>query len=185
MADDAYGWEEAHFDGVISRYREMLVREGAWGGEGEKGEMRELLSKVYSLLPPPSDSPPAASAAVSTSPPSHLIMHLLHLSSRGAIYPHVDNLEAFGRTIAGVSLGGERVMRFKQVSEPGEGMVKDGPVEFEVLVEPGSAYIQSFVLFLPPLPLLYRLLGGKDGAQPDPSVTSQRTPPNALHARSP
>lgn len=43
----------------------------------------------------------------------------------------------------GVSLGGERVMRFKQVSEPGEGMIKDGPSEFEVLLEPGSAYVQA------------------------------------------
>lgn len=153
MADEAYGWEEAHFDGVISKYREMLVREGAWGEEGEKGELAELLEKVYSLLPPPQTTTSAPSPVDPTTPPPspspHLIMHLLHLSSRGAIYPHVDNLEAFGRTIAGVSLGGERVMRFKQVSDVGEGMERDGPSEFEVLVKPGSAYIQSFVISSP------------------------------------
>ncbi|GAA6030657.1 hypothetical protein JCM8097_006258 [Rhodosporidiobolus ruineniae] len=144
LADEAYAWEEAHFDGVISKYREMLVREGAWGEEGEQGELAEVLAKVYSLLPPPSSSPSSHPPPQPVpSPPPHLIMHLLHLSARGAIYPHVDNLEAFGRTIVGVSLGGERVMRFKQVSEVGEEMVKDGPSEFEVLVPTGSAYIQS------------------------------------------
>ncbi|GAA5851942.1 hypothetical protein JCM8547_000106 [Rhodosporidiobolus lusitaniae] len=146
MADEAYAWEEGHFDGVISKYREMLVREGAWGEEGEKGKLKSVLDKVYSLLPAvpsPSTSLAPLTPAPPTSPPSHLVMHLLHLSSRGAIFPHVDNVEAFGQTIVGVSLGGERVMRFKQVSEPGEGMVKDGPKEFEVLVESGSAYIQS------------------------------------------
>ncbi|GAA6016655.1 hypothetical protein JCM10207_000136 [Rhodosporidiobolus poonsookiae] len=148
MADDAYAWEEAHFDAVIKRYREMLVPEGAWGDDDDHGELRTVLDKVYSLLPPsPSSSSTASDASpvpprAASSPPSHLIMHLLHLSSSGAIYPHVDNLEAFGRQIVGVSLGSERVMRFKRVSEPGEGMEKGGPHEFEVLVEPGSAYIQ-------------------------------------------
>ncbi|BGP44056.1 hypothetical protein JCM10449v2_008113 [Rhodotorula kratochvilovae] len=137
-ADEATAWEEGHFDGVIKRYREMLVREGQWGDAAAPGTpLANALEKVYSLLPPPPSS--SSTAAPPASPPSHLIMHLLHLSSTGAIYPHVDNLEAFGRTIAGVSLGGERVMRFKQVSEPGEGMPRDGPEEFEVLLESGSA----------------------------------------------
>ncbi|GAA5909553.1 hypothetical protein JCM6882_003453 [Rhodosporidiobolus microsporus] len=148
MADEAYAWEEAHFDGVISKYREMLVRGGAWGEAGEQGELADVLAKVYSLLPPPSSSSPSSTSpssfTSSASPPSHLIMHLLHLSSRGAIYPHVDNLEAFGRQIVGISLGGERVLRFKQVSEPGEGEPKnEGPSVFEVLVGPGSAYIHG------------------------------------------
>ncbi|GAA5828491.1 hypothetical protein JCM11251_000818 [Rhodosporidiobolus azoricus] len=149
MADEAYAWEEAHFDGVISQYREMLVREGAWGEAGERGgELAEVLDKVYSLLPPrhtpPSASPPLPSPASSStlSPPPHLIMHLLHLSSRGSIRPHVDNLEAFGRQIVGISLGGERVLRFKQVSEPPE-EERDGPEEFEVLVPPGSAFLHG------------------------------------------
>ncbi|GAA6050871.1 hypothetical protein NBRC10513_004325 [Rhodotorula toruloides] len=146
MADEAYAWEEGHFDGVIKQYREMLVREGMWEkvAEGdEQAGLAEALEKVYSLLPPsePTSQPPSPSSSLS--PPPHLIMHLLHLSSRGAIYPHVDNLEAFGRTIVGISLGGERIMRFKQVNEPHEGMIKDGPREFEVLLEAGSAYVQA------------------------------------------
>ncbi|BGO96319.1 hypothetical protein NBRC10512_000347 [Rhodotorula toruloides] len=143
MADEAYAWEEGHFDGVIKQYREMLVRDGMWekvAAGDEKAGLAEALEKVYSLLPP---SEPPSQPSSSSSPPPHLIMHLLHLSSRGAIYPHVDNLEAFGRTIVGISLGGERIMRFKQVSEPREGTAKDGPSEFEVLLEAGSAYVQA------------------------------------------
>ncbi|GAA5970397.1 hypothetical protein JCM11641_001694 [Rhodosporidiobolus odoratus] len=140
MDDEAYAWEEGHFDGVIKQYREMLVGDGAWGEAGEEGELARVLKKVYSLLPAPSSSSPTSTP---TNPPSHLIMHLLHLSSNGAIYPHVDNVEAFGRSIVGVSLGSERVMRFKQVSEPQEGTSKAGPSDFEVLVEPGSAYVQA------------------------------------------
>ncbi|BGP20887.1 hypothetical protein JCM10213_003385 [Rhodosporidiobolus nylandii] len=141
MGEEAYAWEEGHFDGVIKRYREMLVRPGMWGAAGEEGELGAVLQKVYSLLPPPSSSA-SSSSGQSANPPPHLIMHLLHLSSAGAIHPHVDNVEAFGQTICGVSLGGERVMRFKRVSEPLAGM-EDGPDEFSVLVEKGSAYIQQ------------------------------------------
>ncbi|GAA5944449.1 hypothetical protein JCM3775_006636 [Rhodotorula graminis] len=147
LPDEATLWEEGHFDGVIKLYREMLVRDGQWGDEAREGTpLAAALDKVYSLLPPPSSSPPSPSPR--PSPPSHLSLHLLHLSSRGSIAPHVDNLDAFGRTIAGVSLGGERVMRFKRVSDPGtdgdvEPALRDGPSEFEVLLEPGSAYVQS------------------------------------------
>ncbi|BGP28233.1 hypothetical protein JCM10295v2_007220 [Rhodotorula toruloides] len=142
MADEAYVWEEGHFDGVIKQYREMLVREGMWekvADGDEQAGLAEALEKVYSLLPPPPQSLSQSTPSLSSlSPPQHLIMHVLHLSSRGAIYPHVDNLEAFGRTIIGISLGGPRVMRFKQVSEPQDGIVKDGPSDFEVLLEPGT-----------------------------------------------
>ncbi|GAA6001991.1 uncharacterized protein JCM10292_001786 [Rhodotorula paludigena] len=157
MGDDAYAWEEGHFDGVIRRYREMLVRDGMWhdvappAGGGERSALDAVLDKVYALLPAP---PTATTTAAATppprapaSPPPHLIMHLLHLASTGSIAPHVDNLDAFGRTIVGVSLGGARVMRFERVSagagkgeREGEG---DGPDRFDVLLEPGSAYIQA------------------------------------------
>ncbi|GAA5911995.1 hypothetical protein JCM8208_006452 [Rhodotorula glutinis] len=150
LPDEATLWEEGHFDGVIKLYREMLVREGQWGDEAREGTpLAAALDKVYSLLPPPASSsgpPSPSSTSPRPSPPDHLILHLLHLSSRGSIAPHVDNLDAFGRTIAGVSLGGERVMRFKQVSDPGEDVapaLREGPREFEVLLEAGSAYVQS------------------------------------------
>ncbi|GAA5861762.1 hypothetical protein JCM1840_005256 [Sporobolomyces johnsonii] len=147
MDDEAYEFEQGHFDGVIRGYREMLVRDGLWDqvakDDAATTELARVLERVYSLLPPPSSSPSAPSQASSPlSPPPHLIMHLLHLSSTGSIQPHVDNLDAFGRTIVGVSLGGERIMRFKQVTDTPEGTAQ-GPAEFEVLVESGSAYVQQ------------------------------------------
>lgn len=150
MHDSAYEFEQGHFDGVIRGYREMLVRPGHFSqvskdqDEAWHTEFGRVLAKVYSLLP---SSSPISNDSTSTAtspldPPSHLIMHLLHLSSTGCIYPHVDNLEAFGRTIVGVSLGGgERIMKFQQVSKPSDSI--DGPAEFEVLVPSGSAYIQQ------------------------------------------
>lgn len=170
MGEEAYSWEEGHFDGVIRRYREMLVREGMWdlpqpspssspAGEGTQPDAEQLeaaLQKVYALLPPPSQntsaSPTSANPGLSVSPPPHLILHLLHLSSTGAIFPHVDNLDAFGHTIVGISLGGERIMHFKRTEDTAEeAAVADpeaGPSEFEVLLEPGSAYIQRCVTLL-------------------------------------
>ncbi|CEQ40856.1 SPOSA6832_02519 [Sporobolomyces salmonicolor] len=146
MDDEAYEFEQGHFDGVIRGYREMLVREGLWEQAAKDHtaarELARVLARAYALLPPPAPSPPAPSPASPLSPPPHLIVHLLHLSSTGSIQPHVDNLEAFGRTIVGVSLGGERIMRFKQVSGAPEGTMQ-GPAEFEVLVESGSAYVQQ------------------------------------------
>ncbi|KAK4704023.1 hypothetical protein P7C70_g2191, partial [Phenoliferia sp. Uapishka_3] len=141
--DSAFDFEKRHFDGVISGYREVLLRKGSWHGE----ELGKVLQRLYALLPakplatgeeakrivgwPDDEKTPMTDA----DPPNHLIAHLLHLSSEGAIWPHVDNKEAFGSTIVGVSLGGERVMRFKRVE--GEGIE-----EFDVLLEPGSVYIQ-------------------------------------------
>lgn len=174
LADEAYDWQEAHFDSVIKQYRETLVRPGMWDPPAEAAplpdanELAAALRKIYSLLPPPergsaasaansntssvADDAAATTAAATTapeeapsSPPSHLILHLLHLSSKGAIYPHVDNLEAFGRTIVGISLGGERVMRFKRVDAADSNARDDsaGPADFDVLLSPGSAYIQK------------------------------------------
>ncbi|GAA5965964.1 hypothetical protein JCM3765_004136 [Sporobolomyces pararoseus] len=146
MHDDAYEFEQGHFDGVIRGYREMLVRQGQFDAtlkdDSRRTELERILSRVYSLLPPSSATNDESPSVSPLDPPPHLIMHLLHLSSTGRIFPHVDNLEAFGRTIVGVSLGGgERVMKFKQTSEPTEKV--EGPEEFEVLIPSGSAYIQQ------------------------------------------
>ncbi|GAA6010523.1 hypothetical protein JCM11491_006979 [Sporobolomyces phaffii] len=154
MHDDAYEFEEGHFDGVIRNYREMLVRDGHFAAtfpsddSTQHERIEQVLAKVYSLLPPTSTAQTGTSSPSSAlDPPPHLIMHLLHLASNGRIFPHVDNLEAFGRTIVGVSLGGgERVMKFHQVSEPSSASsppLPRGPKEFEVLVPSGSAYIQQ------------------------------------------
>lgn len=48
MADEAYAWEEGHFDGVIKQYREMLVREGMWEKVVDAGELQ--LTRMHHLL---------------------------------------------------------------------------------------------------------------------------------------
>lgn len=91
--------------------------------------------------------------------------HLLHLSTNGAIAPHVDNVDASGSIIMGVSLGSPRVLRMvRRASRPVSGVEgrhasphssetelgsdeeSTGKVStataFEVLLSPGSVYIQ-------------------------------------------
>jgi alkylated DNA repair protein alkB homolog 7 len=144
MSAEAYEWQEGHFDGVIEGYREMLVRAGMY--DGANAELSDVLQQLYGLLPPSPDasSSTPSSPATAADPPSHLLMHLLHLAPHGKIRPHVDNQEAFGRTIVGLSLGGERVMRFRRAQPEGEAaeVPPEGPEEFEVLLRPGDVYVQ-------------------------------------------
>lgn len=142
MSAEAYEWHEGHFDGVIEGYREMLVRAGMY--DGASAELSDVLQKLYALLPPSQDTPAPSPPATAADPPSHLLMHLLHLAPHGEIRPHVDNQEAFGRTIVGLSLGGERVMRFRRAQVEAEvaEAPQEGPEEFEVLLRPGDVYVQ-------------------------------------------
>lgn len=144
MAAEAYEWQEGHFDGVIEGYREMLVREGMYDSGNQ--ELVDALQRLYELLPPPTTSGPSPSPPPpnSVDPPPHLLMHLLHLAPHGHIRPHVDNKKAFGQTIVGLSLGGERVMRFRKAEdiEGVEAATEGGSVEFDVLLRPGDAYVQ-------------------------------------------
>jgi alkylated DNA repair protein alkB homolog 7 len=68
-------------------------------------------------------------------PPIPLQFQALHLSGKGEILPHIDNVDASGSTIMGVSLGAARVLRL----EDGHGTVWDQTLE------PGSCYIQRYV----------------------------------------
>jgi alkylated DNA repair protein alkB homolog 7 len=63
--------------------------------------------------------------------------HLLHLASYGAILPHVDNVEASGSWILGVSLGTPRIMHMESL--------KDHFSSFDVLLPSGSVYLQKCV----------------------------------------
>lgn len=129
MGEEAYAFETRHFDGVIEGYREMVVRDGLW--DTADLSLSAILERLYALIPTPDSD-----EVVKASPPSHLQLHLLHLSSRGQIYPHVDNLEASGDTIIGLSLGGSRLMKFA----PNVGIEGEA---FEMEVEKGSVYIQK------------------------------------------
>jgi len=60
--------------------------------------------------------------------------HILHLATNGEILPHIDNVEASGSWILGVSLGYPRIMRMENIADPVD--------SFELLLPPGSVYIQ-------------------------------------------
>ncbi|KAK4047825.1 hypothetical protein OIV83_005168 [Microbotryomycetes sp. JL201] len=145
MDDSAYDFERGHFDGVISWYNEMLVRDSMWSAAVKQSSdqdgtlLRRALAKVYRLLPPDGGSETLEDVQ-DLDPPSHILMHLLHLGAEGYIHPHVDNKEAFASRIVGVSLGGERVMRLKRASNAS---YSEGPEEFDVLLRAGDAYVQS------------------------------------------
>lgn len=73
--------------------------------------------------------------------PLGIITHVLHLAPDGCILPHVDNVDASGGMILGVSLGAERILRLEEASEGQEG--KTGNKGWEVLLKSGSVYVQK------------------------------------------
>ncbi|KAI0372839.1 hypothetical protein BV20DRAFT_1013937 [Pilatotrama ljubarskyi] len=113
LPDRFYDFQEGHFDGVIRNYREMHVT--SW-----PEDVPELLSLLQRLrqLHPEQDTQ----------------THVLHLASAGEILPHVDNVEASGSWILGVSLGDERVMRLERTSSPDE--------VYDIPLPSGSVYLQ-------------------------------------------
>ncbi|KAH6918720.1 hypothetical protein BKA70DRAFT_1176270 [Coprinopsis sp. MPI-PUGE-AT-0042] len=115
-SDDLYDFHEGHFDGVIHHYREMHV--SAWP-EGIDG-LSDILKRLLYLCP---------TRQVQT--------HILHLASYGDILPHVDNLEASGSFIMGVSLGDERVLHMESPQ-----IESHSPEPFDLLLPSGSVYLQ-------------------------------------------
>jgi alkylated DNA repair protein alkB family protein 7 len=88
---------QGHYDGVIRYFREMHL--SSWP-VAEFGGLQPILDRLYSLCPTP---------AVQT--------HLLHLASHGEILPHIDNIEASGSWILGISLGAERILRIQRADK--------------------------------------------------------------------
>jgi len=70
-------------------------------------------------------------------PTSDTQTHILHLGSNGEILPHVDNIQASGTWILGVSLGAERIMRMEITDSSRD--------SFDVLLPSGSVYLQRQV----------------------------------------
>ncbi|KAG8804441.1 hypothetical protein FRC17_005970 [Serendipita sp. 399] len=127
--ESCYEFEHGHFDGVIRHYREARITDAQWAAIDNEGALITILGRVKSLLPP-----------VETQ------CHILHLSSDGEILPHVDNVDASGSIILGVSLGSSRVLRLESVDKQ---LTDDGsPACYELLLEPGSCYIQRLATFL-------------------------------------
>ncbi|KAG9006062.1 hypothetical protein FRB94_001043 [Tulasnella sp. JGI-2019a] len=118
LPEDCYEFSEAHFDDVIHDYRESHVSN--W-----PDDLQQILSKVLTLIPP------------GNLDLSSVQSHVLHLAPSGVILPHIDNLEASGGTILGVSLGATRIMRLQHKDNV------DGTEWVDVLLESGSVYVQT------------------------------------------
>jgi alkylated DNA repair protein alkB family protein 7 len=104
-----------HYDGVIHNYREVHL--SSWK---EFPGLSPILDRLHSLLPT-----------------QNIQTHLLHLASKGKIDPHIDNTDATGNWIVGVSLGASRILRINGVANSDS---------FDVLLPSGSVYIQSDVI---------------------------------------
>ncbi|EIM90184.1 uncharacterized protein STEHIDRAFT_50297 [Stereum hirsutum FP-91666 SS1] len=119
LPDEYYQFEEGHFDGVIKRYREIHV--SSWGVNQPEPPLVSVLDRLHGLHP--------SGSATQT--------HVLHLASDGEILPHIDNTEASGSWIMGVSLGDERILRVA----PDEKYTATEP--FEIALPSGSVYLQK------------------------------------------
>jgi len=113
LPDEYYQMEEGHYDGVIHHFREMHVT--SWP---DVPELSSIVDRLRSLCPTPETQ-----------------THILHLASNGEILPHVDNVEASGSWILGVSLGAQRIMHMVDL--------EDSDVSFDVLLPSGSVYLQK------------------------------------------
>ncbi|KAI0341757.1 hypothetical protein BDW22DRAFT_1358623 [Trametopsis cervina] len=114
LPDDYYCFEEGHFDGVIKRYREMHV--SSWPDDNPA--LTGLLDRLRSVHPLQETQ-----------------THILHLASEGEVFPHIDNVQASGTWILGVSLGNTRTLRLENV--------KDSTDIYELALPSGSVYLQS------------------------------------------
>lgn len=117
---------------MIRDYREMTV--SSWPEVASAG-LPPILARLYRLVD--TQSTPGDASGIVT--PPTVQTHVLHLASSGLILPHVDNVEASGSVIAGVSLGDTRVLRMSRATE-------EGDATFDVLLESGSVYVQRYVL---------------------------------------
>lgn len=170
---------QGHYDSVIHHYRETLLS-SLPPPSSAFPNLPSLMQRIYSLLPtspsptppsPPSHSPtypstisspdpsgpdrPDRSKMPAELPPRDTSTHLLHLAPHGQILPHVDNLDASGSVIIGVSLGSERVLRLRAegsgkgdapgaaaAAGGGPGGVADGRGGWDVRLPSGSVYLQ-------------------------------------------
>ena len=111
-----------HFDRVIVKFREARITLEQWP---DKENVLPILTQITSLLPP-----------------VPLQTHVLHLATKGHILPHIDNLQASGSFILGVSLGAPRILRLEKVV-PSPSQHPDLVPLCDLLLEPGSIYIQK------------------------------------------
>ncbi|GHJ84777.1 hypothetical protein NliqN6_1179 [Naganishia liquefaciens] len=154
-----YGFEDGHFDSVITRYRESLIT--AFPNPSTIGapSYSSILKRVYDLLPQSAGSElardlyydkvlPEGSPEISPAldqpfeQPLQTSTHALHLAPDGYILPHVDNVDASGTVIIGVSLGADRILRLEEATQDGP-QLKIAHKGWDVLLNSGSLYIQK------------------------------------------
>jgi len=92
------------------------MRLTSWPEDGFVG-LTSVLKRLYDLCPS-----------------QNIQIHLLHLASRGFILPHIDNTDASGSWILGVSLGAQRLLRLES---------RDNALS-ELLLPSGSVYLQRY-----------------------------------------
>ncbi|TIB65906.1 hypothetical protein E3P77_02533 [Wallemia ichthyophaga] len=139
---DMYRWETSHFDNVITGYREANVRSmtvpNAETEQGVKGILERLYKCLYdnatdytrdqAAKPPKNERLQDDELSI----PHWLQAHILQLSPKGSIQAHVDNEDAMGSTIMGLSLGECRQVEF----------LNEKYGKFTAYLPSGSVYLQ-------------------------------------------
>lgn len=125
-------YEDGHFDGVITRYRECSASD--WGApppaseQGAEQKERQTPSEVLQAIKLqyfPQDW-------------KWVAPHILELEAgKGGIKPHVDHLEASGQVVAGLCLGSTAVMELIHDKDPSK--------SFRVLLPKGCFYFQRYL----------------------------------------
>ncbi|KAG0368638.1 hypothetical protein BGZ54_001497 [Gamsiella multidivaricata] len=131
-------YEDGHFDGVITRYRECSATD--WGTVPES----EATTMASSSLDTPTDTrgrttPREIMHSIKQQFfPHHwnwVAPHILELESgKGGIKPHVDHLDASGEVVAGLCLGSTAIMELIHEDDPSK--------QFRVLLPKGCFYFQ-------------------------------------------
>jgi len=120
-------YEEGHWDAVITGFKELERPLQIWSDDCEK-VLRRLQAVIHqeSVLSVQEDS------EVHWLPP-----HVIDLSAKGEIRPHVDSVKFSGLVVAGLSLLSPRIMRLR---ENKESYSSDDPT-VEMVLSPRSLYI--------------------------------------------
>ncbi|KAF9989873.1 Alpha-ketoglutarate-dependent dioxygenase alkB 7, mitochondrial [Mortierella antarctica] len=143
-------YEDGHFDGVITRYRECSATD--WGGAASSSTPRTLddrdqgtgsetsfLTTAESRQRTNRTSPSEVMQSIKQEffPPcwKWVAPHILELEAgKGGIKPHVDHLDASGEVVAGLCLGSDAVMELIHEDDPQK--------QFRVLLPKGCFYFQ-------------------------------------------
>ncbi|KAF8934228.1 hypothetical protein BGZ58_005850 [Dissophora ornata] len=138
-------YEDGHFDGVITRYRECSATD--WGS-GPESTAAESLPTSSQTSAGNKDTPAPRPERISPREIMHSIKqeffphhwkwvapHILELEpGKGGIKPHVDHLDASGEVVAGLCLGSTAVMELIHETDPNK--------QFRVLLPKGCFYFQ-------------------------------------------